>query len=61
MFTWGAMSIGAKGIHNLAGLVAFRFMLGIVEAGFFPGVIFLLSCWYKVSRPSSCRLSPIAC
>ena len=50
MFVWGAMSVGAKGIHNLAGLVAFRFMLGIVEAGFFPGVILLLSCWYKVSR-----------
>ena len=50
MFVWGCMSIGAKGIHNLAGLVAFRFMLGIVEAGFFPGVILLLSCWYKVRK-----------
>jgi MFS family permease len=44
------MSIGAKGITNTAGLVAFRFFLGIVEAGFFPGVMLLLSCWYKVSR-----------
>jgi MFS family permease len=48
MFIWGAMSVGAKGMTNLAGLVAFRFFLGIVEAGFFPGVILLLSCWYKV-------------
>jgi MFS family permease len=45
----GAMSVGAKGIHNTAGLVAFRFCLGLVEAGFFPGVMLLLSCWYKVS------------
>lgn len=42
------MSVGAKGIHNTAGLVAFRFCLGLVEAGFFPGVMLLLSCWYKV-------------
>ncbi|KAJ9092566.1 hypothetical protein QFC21_006797 [Naganishia friedmannii] len=47
MFVWGAMSIGAKGIHSLGGLVAFRFCLGLVEAGFFPGVMLLLSCWYK--------------
>lgn len=29
------MSIGAKGINNLGGLVAFRFCLGLVEAGQF--------------------------
>lgn len=32
----GAMSIGAKGINNLGGLVAFRFCLGLVEAGKYP-------------------------
>lgn len=71
------MSVGAKGIHSLGGLVAFRFFLGIVEAGyvailpylyvcinsshstslfrFFPGVMLLLSCWYKVSPASLLR------
>ncbi|KAG7530603.1 hypothetical protein FFLO_04905 [Filobasidium floriforme] len=52
MFTWGCCSIAAKGIHNTAGLVAFRFFLGIIEAGFFPGVILLLSCWYKPNELS---------
>jgi MFS family permease len=52
MFVWGAMSIGAKGIHSTAGLVAFRFFLGFVEAGFFPGVMLLLSCWYKPNELS---------
>lgn len=47
MFAWGAMSIGAKGINSLGGMVAFRFFLGLVEAGFFPGVMLLMSCWYK--------------
>ncbi|WOO84172.1 MFS transporter prlL [Vanrija pseudolonga] len=52
MFIWGAMSIGAKGIHNLGGMVAFRFVLGLVEAGFFPGVMLLMSCWYKPAELS---------
>ncbi len=43
------MSVGAKGISSLGGLIAFRFVLGLVESGFFPGVMLLLSCWYKVS------------
>jgi MFS family permease len=51
MIIWGAMSVGVKGVDNLAGMVAFRFFLGIVEAGFFPGVMLLMSCWYKVGRP----------
>jgi hypothetical protein len=43
MFIWGAMSIGVKGVHNLGGMVAFRFVLGLVEAGFFPGVLLIVS------------------
>lgn len=52
MFIWGAMSIGAKGINSLGGMVAFRFVLGLVEAGFFPGVMLLMSCWYKPAELS---------
>ncbi|KAL8287058.1 hypothetical protein RQP46_004064 [Phenoliferia psychrophenolica] len=47
MLGWGACSVGAKGINSLGGLIAFRFFLGIIEAGFFPGVMLLLSCWYR--------------
>lgn len=45
----GSMSLGVAGVNNLGGMVAWRFCLGIAEAGFFPGVMFLMSCWYKVS------------
>lgn len=45
------MSIGAKGISSFAGMVVFRIALGLVEAGFFPGVMLLMSCWYKVRTP----------
>nr|XP_018264181.1 uncharacterized protein I303_04063 [Kwoniella dejecticola CBS 10117]OBR86339.1 hypothetical protein I303_04063 [Kwoniella dejecticola CBS 10117] len=52
MVLWGAMSIGAKGVTSLGGMIAFRFFLGIVEAGFFPGVMLLMSCWYKPGEMS---------
>ncbi|KAL1405686.1 hypothetical protein Q8F55_007352 [Vanrija albida] len=52
MFVWGAMCFGAKGINSLGGMVAFRFVLGLVEAGFFPGVMLLMSCWYKPAELS---------
>jgi MFS family permease len=46
----GAVSVAVKGIDNIGGMIAFRIALGLIEAGFFPGVMLLLSCWYKVSR-----------
>ena len=33
-------------VHDLSGLVVARVFLGLMEAGFFPGVAFYLSCWY---------------
>ena len=52
MAAWGALSVGVYGIHNFGGMVAFRFALGIIEAGFFPGVMLLMSCWYKPAELS---------
>ena len=43
------MSIAVAGVHNLAGMVAFRLILGFVECGYIPGVMLVMSCWYKVS------------
>ncbi|KAI1917917.1 hypothetical protein LOZ61_000031 [Ophidiomyces ophidiicola] len=45
--SWGFCLIGfgfAKDWHAMAGL---RALLGVLEAGFFPGAVFLLSCWYS--------------
>jgi hypothetical protein len=41
MVTWGAVSIIVAAINNLGGMIAFRFALGIIEAGFFPGRFYL--------------------
>lgn len=46
MAVWGVVSGCAAAVQNYSGLVTVRFILGIVEAPFFPGAIFLLSSWY---------------
>lgn len=43
---WSCISAATAGCHNFSGLIAVRFFLGISEAPFFPGVFYLLSCWY---------------
>jgi MFS family permease len=37
-------------VKSLAGLVVARVFLGLMEAGYFPGVAFYLSMWYKRSE-----------
>ena len=58
MFTWGILA-GAMafipGISRVTGLSAahvfytLRVLLGIAEAGFFPGIIFLLTLWFPAA------------
>lgn len=43
---WGATMIGFGFTPNWTTLVGLRVILGILEAGFFPGCAYLLSCWY---------------
>ncbi|KAF2644983.1 putative MFS transporter [Massarina eburnea CBS 473.64] len=43
---WGLVSSLTSQVTNFGGIVACRFILGIVEAPFFAGVLFYLSKWY---------------
>ncbi|EWY85853.1 hypothetical protein FOYG_12952 [Fusarium oxysporum NRRL 32931] len=43
---WGTMTIMLGLVQNFGGLIAVRFMLGITEAGFFPGAVLIISKWY---------------
>lgn len=43
---WSCISAATAAANNYGHLIAIRFLLGIAEAPFFPGVFFLLSCWY---------------
>ncbi|PIL24725.1 MFS general substrate transporter [Ganoderma sinense ZZ0214-1] len=50
MFLWGIMMTVQGLVHNYGGLLGMRWLLGMFEAGLFPGVNYYLSCWYKRSE-----------
>ncbi|KAI6093398.1 MFS general substrate transporter [Hypoxylon rubiginosum] len=52
MFSWGAVTIGLGGVHNFAAMTGVRFLLGCVEAGLFPGLVYYLTFWYKTDERS---------
>ncbi|GAA6015269.1 hypothetical protein JCM11491_000993 [Sporobolomyces phaffii] len=43
---WGAVMLGMAFVTDWTQLVACRVLLGLLESGFFPGCVFLISCWY---------------
>lgn len=46
MITWGLIAAGMMFVRTPWQFYSMRFLLGIAEAGFFPGVIFYLSQWF---------------
>ncbi|KAI5816104.1 putative MFS transporter [Pyronema omphalodes] len=46
MIIWGLISGATGAVKGFGGLIACRFVLGIVEAAYFPGSLFLVSSWY---------------
>lgn len=43
---WGVVVVGLGLVHNWVSQVPLRLLLGLFEAGFGPGSIYLLSTWY---------------
>jgi ACS family tartrate transporter-like MFS transporter len=50
MVTWGVISAGLMCVRTPAVFYLLRFLLGVAEAGFFPGVIYYLSLWYPTAQ-----------
>jgi ACS family tartrate transporter-like MFS transporter len=46
MFTWGLLAAAMMFVRTPLQFYALRFMLGVAEAGFFPGVIYYLTLWF---------------
>ena len=52
MFCWGTTTIGLGGTKSFASVTAVRFLLGLFEAGLFPGLVYYLTFWYRSSERS---------
>lgn len=46
MLTWGAISAGMMFVQTPMQFYVMRFLLGVAEAGFYPGVLLYLSYWF---------------
>ena len=46
MFSWGIVSACMALVSGATGFYALRVLLGIAEAGFFPGIVFYLTLWF---------------
>ncbi|KAK2752473.1 hypothetical protein FQN54_008135 [Arachnomyces sp. PD_36] len=44
---WGIIATLMGVVQNYAGFLVSRFFLGVAESGLFPGVVWVLSMWYK--------------
>ena len=52
MISWGIVSLLFTWVSSVEGLYTLRFLLGIAEAGFFPGAILYLSMWVPARHRS---------
>ena len=46
MITWGLVSMGTFLVTNAYNFYAARFILGVAEAGFVPGIVYYLTLWF---------------
>lgn len=44
--TWGALAAAMLFVRSAGSFYAMRFLLGVAEAGFFPGVVYYLGAWF---------------
>jgi MFS family permease len=59
MISWGLVTIALAYTQNTAMFYTLRFLLGACEAGFFPGVLYLLTIWFRrgvLPATCSCRV-----
>jgi len=52
MITWGIVSACTALVHDATSFYVLRILLGIAEAGFFPGIILFLSNWFPAKTRS---------
>jgi MFS family permease len=53
MLLWGVASVSMMFVASPRQFYVLRFLLGVFEAGFFPGIVLYLTWWYPVHRRAS--------
>lgn len=52
MAIWGVLTCVMAAIHDFKHLVILRIFVGVFEAGFAPGILLIISSWYKKEEQS---------
>src|SRR5260221_1668074 len=47
LITWGAVAALTGFVHSVHQLYVVRFLLGMAEAGYFPGIVLYLTYWFR--------------
>lgn len=47
LVTWGLVAAATGFVQDVTQLYVARFVLGVAEAGFYPGIVYYLSCWFR--------------
>lgn len=50
MLLWGLASVGMMAVSQPSHFYLLRFLLGVFEAGFFPGIVLYLTYWFPARR-----------
>lgn len=50
MFTWGLVAMGMAFVQGETSFYVMRFLLGVTEAGFYPGVLYYFTQWLPASE-----------
>jgi len=47
LISWGVLAMLTGFVHSVPQLYVARFLLGVMEAGFFPGIVLYLTYWFR--------------
>ncbi|MBR0837532.1 MFS transporter [Bradyrhizobium manausense] len=53
LITWGIVATATAFVQTAMQLYILRFMLGVAEAGFFPGIIIYLTYWFRAKEQAT--------
>ena len=56
MITWGLISAGMMFVQGETSFYVMRFLLGVAEAGFLPGIVYYLSEWFPREQRAKRRV-----